>query len=97
MLKMKRKNSIGANGSYVLALQGEEDYNAAYIQIMLSGEEANAVPCILLAEDKASGEEIGIQGDLIGPISLSSSVVTKINIQTTSQTSYSLGVNVYAY
>ena len=94
---MVRKNSIGANGSYVLALQGAEDHKAAYVQVILSGEEANAIPHILSAENRATGETISIQGDLIGPVSLSSSSITKIFVKTEGQTSYSLGVNVYAY
>lgn len=97
ILKMKRKNSIGAFGDYTLALQGECDHQAAYIQVVLSGEEANATPHIVLAIDKASGEVIGIQGDLIGPVALSSSTITKIIVKTEEQASYSLGVNVYAY
>ena len=97
MLKMKRKNSIGADGKYVLALQGEEEHNAAYVQVFLSGEDSNEAPQIVSAKQKTTGEDILIKGDFIGPFSLSSSEITKILIITEEKTSYSLGVNVYAY
>ena len=80
-----------------MALQGEEEHNAAYVQVFLSGEDSNEAPQIVSAKQKTTGEDILIKGDFIGPFSLSSSEITKILIITEEKTSYSLGVNVYAY
>lgn len=97
ILKMKRQNSIGSDGLYVLALQSAEDHEKAYVQVILSGEDSNEKPIIVSARMKTSGEEVLVQGDLIGPISVFATKAVKIEIETAEKVSYSLGVNVYAY
>ena len=97
ILKMKRQNSIGSDGRYVLALQSEIDHEKAYVQVILSGEDSNEKATIVSAQIKTSGKKIGVQGELIGPFPVFSSQITKIEIETAEKTSYSLGVNVYAY
>lgn len=97
LLKMKRQNSIGSDGIYILALQSAESHERAYVQFFLSGEDGNEKPQIVAAREKTTGNILLIQGDLVGPIQLFSDKVVKIEIETAEKTSYSLGVNVYAY
>lgn len=97
ILRMKRQNSIGSDGVYTLALQSAEDHERAYIQVILSGEDGNEKPQIIAAREKATGSDVLIQGDLVGPIHVFASKAVKIEIETAEKASYSLGVNVYAY
>lgn len=97
LLKMKKQNSIGSDGSYVLCLQSAENHERAYVQIILSGEDGDEKPQISCARVKSSGQEVFIQGDLLGPIPVSATNVIKIEIETVEKQAYSLGVNVYAY
>lgn len=94
---MKRQNSIGSDRIYILALQSAESHERAYVQFFLSGEDGNEKPQIVAAREKTTGNFLLIQGDLVGPIQLFSDKVVKIEIETAEKTSYSLGVNVYAY
>lgn len=75
LLKMKRQNSIGSDGIYILALQSAEDHERAYVQVFLSGEDGNEMPQIVAAREKLTGNAILIQGDLIGPIHMFSNKV----------------------
>ena len=67
------------------------------MQIILSGEDGDEKPQISCARVKSSGQEVFIQGDLLGPIPVSATNVIKIEIETVEKQAYSLGVNVYAY
>ena len=96
ILKMKRQNSIGCDGHYVLALQGEENHERAYVEVILSGEDGNGKPQILSARDKLTGTPLLVHDDMVGPFPIFANSTVKIEIETAEKTSYSLGVNVYA-